>query len=200
MEGLDSGVVLSGVNGVHRVRYGKGKRCPARVELMDIQDGDRVVEKYCLVITVDHATSNVIPIDKLSDFHRNVYGDVIEAFNAGGVDAVVGTPLHLLPFLTKQRIVEYKSRGIRSAEDLIGLSEPQMQELGMGTREEMQKTIAYMKTASDASIVAKQDEQMREMQEKIDRLEMELQSVSVEAPEARRGPGRPRKIENNEVN
>jgi len=204
MEGLDSGVVLSGVNGVHRVRYGAGKRCPARVEERDIINAKTGVAEshYSLVITVDFASENVIPLKDLSSLQRQMYADVIAAFEEGGVDAIAGTPLHFLPFLTKQRIVEYKSRGIRSAQDLISLAEPQMAEMGMGTREEMRKAEAWLKTAEDSAIVSRQDEELQALRKEVaDMRQLLSESRPSQVEEVRRGPGRPRKEHNDtEVN
>lgn len=202
MEGLDSGVVLSGVNGVHRVRYGKGKRCPARVEERDIVNVKTgiVESQYSLVITVDFANENVIPLGNLSPLQRQIYADVIKAFEDGGVDAVAGTPLHFLPFLTKQRIVEYKSRGIRSAQDLIGLAEPQMAEMGMGTRDEMRKAEAWLKSAADAAIVSRQDEELEKLRAELAETRALLEARLEPSAEVKRGPGRPRKETNEEIN
>ncbi len=103
------------------------------------------------------------------------FADSYRAFKANEGEHLVGTPLAQLPFLTEARRAEFRAAGIKTAEQLAGLSDVTIKKLGMGVRDFVNQAKAYMKAADSTSQVAA-------MQKQIDDLKAQLGRTREGAP------------------
>lgn len=86
-----------------------------------------------------------------------------KAFKDANGEYVAGTPLNQLPFLTEARRAEFRGAGIKTAEQLAGLSDVTIKKLGMGVREFVTQAQAFLKAAEGVSQVAAMQAQIDEL-------------------------------------
>lgn len=115
----------------------------------------------------------------ISDIAR--YSQQWNAFMKGLVDYVIGTPINVLFKADPSRAEIYKSRGIKSVEQLASLNDSDLQSMGMGTGADKQKAAKYLdKIGSAASGIEvthqleERDRLIRQQQAQIDDLSSKL--------------------------
>ena len=122
--------------------------------------------------------------DGLDDFGNRAQRTYAQKYNAeylafknGTAEALGGTPLEELPFLTQGKRLELKALHIHTAEAVAGLDGSNLKRLGMGGRELKDKAQAYIDIAAqgaDTSYLkaelAARDETLAHMQAQIDAL------------------------------
>lgn len=77
-------------------------------------------------------------------------------FKANEAQAMSGTPLEELPFLTQAKRSELKALSIYTAESLASLDGMPLKQLGMGGRELKNQATAYLAKATDSALVTRQ--------------------------------------------
>ena len=77
-------------------------------------------------------------------------------FKANEAQAMSGTPLEELPFLTQAKRSELKALSIYTAEALASLDGMPLKQLGMGGRELKNQAAAYLAKATDSALVTRQ--------------------------------------------
>jgi hypothetical protein len=77
-------------------------------------------------------------------------------FKANEAQAMSGTPLEELPFLTQAKRSELKALSIYTAEALASLDGMPLKQLGMGGRELKNQATAYLAKATDSALVTRQ--------------------------------------------
>lgn len=83
------------------------------------------------------------------------YPDQYKKFKAGEAQAMSGTPLEELPFLTQSKRMELKALNIYTAEALSMLDGQNLKLLGIGGRELKNQAIAYLENAAGSADVTK---------------------------------------------
>jgi hypothetical protein len=83
------------------------------------------------------------------------YPEQYKKFKAGEAQAMSGTPLEELPFLTQSKRMELKALNIYTAEALSMLDGQNLKLLGIGGRELKNQAIAYLDNASGSADVTK---------------------------------------------
>jgi len=93
-----------------------------------------------------------------------------ERYKAGQAQAVSGTPLNMLPWLSVSQIAEFSAVGCQTVEQLVGMPDAVSQKF-MGHHAIKQKALAYLDAATSAapmlklqSELDKRDEQIKELQ------------------------------------
>jgi hypothetical protein len=92
------------------------------------------------------------------------FPDQYKRFKANEAQAMSGTPLEELPFLTQAKRSELKALSIYTAESLASLDGNPLKQLGMGGRELKNQAQAYLDRSTDSAVVtrlASENEQLR---------------------------------------
>lgn len=76
-------------------------------------------------------------------------------FKANEAQALTGTPLEELPFLTAAKRMELKALSILTAEALAALDGQSLKNLGMGGRELKNQAVAYLENATGSAVVTR---------------------------------------------
>lgn len=93
-----------------------------------------------------------------------------QAFKMGQTRANFGTPLEEWPLCSRSMAETMKHYNVYTVEDLAGLDDNGIQQIGMGAREYMEKAKAYIKSAEDSAEPSKMVDQINQMQAQIDAL------------------------------
>lgn len=83
------------------------------------------------------------------------FTDQYKRFKANEAQAMTGTPLEELPFLTQAKRSELKALSIYTAEALASLDGHPLKQLGMGGRELKNQAEAYLSRATDSAAVTR---------------------------------------------
>lgn len=110
--------------------------------------------------------------------------ELYQKTSGGGKDPVGGTPLKEVPGLERDSISVLRYNGVRNVEEFIALSEDDVRRIGAGFNVFWRAAINMMKAK-------KADEQERRL--------AELEARLAEAEKPKRGPGRPRKDETDQL-
>lgn len=100
-------------------------------------------------------------------------------FKANEAQAMSGTPLEELPFLTQAKRSELKALSIYTAEALASLDGQNLKNLGMGGRELRNQAEAYLNRATDSAAVTRMASEIEQLKATI----AGLQAVPSIAPE-----------------
>lgn len=121
-----------------------------------------------------------------------------EGMQAGNIQ---GTPLEELPFLDVHIRAMLRAQNVHTAEALAELSEAGIAEVGMGARLWVQQAKNFLEQAAGGAPLVRltaenqrQAQQIEELRRQLGELAGKLEEMQDEQP-ARRGPGRPRKLE-----
>lgn len=135
-----------------------------------------------------------------------------DAWKAGQEEPVNGTSLRMWPAISKAQAENLWVLNVRTVEDLASVADNNLPNLGMGSRALRDKARSWLESAGN---IGKVSEQLAALNARLaaleeanaekdlalaekDRLIIELSDKSGEAP-VKRGPGRPRKIEEDEA-
>jgi hypothetical protein len=83
------------------------------------------------------------------------FPDQYKCFKANEAQAMSGTPLEELPFLTQAKRSELKALSIYTAEALASLDGNPLKQLGMGGRELKNQALAYLDRSTDSAAVTR---------------------------------------------
>lgn len=136
------------------------------------------------------------------------FGKYIEEYIAkgNGPQVVTGTPIDQWPMVDVRRAALLKHHGVYNVEALSGLSDSQMQGIGIGMRDLVQKAKDWLASAANSATAMEAQRREQATQERFNALEEKYnllaqvfeglptdQQDHVKAEIAKRGPGRPRK-------
>lgn len=107
-----------------------------------------------------------------------------EAFKAGQIQAMTGTPLEHWPLLTAGRVAELKASKVFSVEDLATVPDGLLPKLGPNSRTEREKARAYLQSASDSAVVERMAREKQDLEDRLARLESLLASQASAPPPA----------------
>lgn len=98
------------------------------------------------------------------------FKDNYQKFKAQDAQAMSGTPLEELPFLTQAKRYELKAQNIYTAETLAAIDGQPLRNLGMGARELKDQAQAYLDKASGTAGVLLQSEEIATLKREIEAL------------------------------
>lgn len=102
--------------------------------------------------------------------------------------AVSGTPLTEWPPIAKSQVKDAAHFGIKTVEQLAGLSDSHVTRMGIGWQDLRTKAKAYLTAADDGSETVRLASENERLTNRVKELEAQVQELS-----QRRGPGRPPK-------
>lgn len=105
-----------------------------------------------------------------------------ERWLEGQEDPVDGTPLDVLPFVHKNLVDHLRSLHIRTAEDLAGLTDNDMQRVGMGARMMRDKARLYVQNkegdAKLADALAERDAENANLRSELEELKAQVNALA----------------------
>jgi len=149
--------------------------------------------------------AKAVPVQKVTDEHRDRWPQHYQAFKSNQEPSVDGTPLEMWGGLSKAQVANLKAANIRTVEDIAGLTDGQLDAVGRGARELRIAAQSYVKLQEDrdaAEFYAREADRERaekdltkaQLSEALERLEaLEAKMAAGDAAPPRRGPGRPKK-------
>lgn len=106
--------------------------------------------------------------------YAEVYAEEYAAFKSHGREALSGTPLQHLPFLTAARQAELISQNVHTAEALASLSDSTIMSLGMGTRALVEQAQSWLGQAEATAQVAKANAERDALLARLEAMEAKL--------------------------
>jgi len=99
-----------------------------------------------------------------------------ERYKAGQAQAVSGTPLNMLPWLSVSQIAEFNAVGCQTVEQLVGMPDSMSQKF-MGHHAIKQKALAYLDAATSAAPMLKLQSELDKRDEQIKELQAQMAAV-----------------------
>lgn len=106
------------------------------------------------------------------------FPDQYKKFKAGEAQAMSGTPLEELPFLTQSKRLELKALNIYTAEALSMLDGQNLKLLGIGGRELKNQAVAYLENAAGSADVTKMASEIETLKETVRQLQAQRAPVT----------------------
>lgn len=173
-----------------------------------------------VIITNPGAKTDFIERVRLEDdgpsrpAHPNRFPRQWAQFQASHEQAQTGIPLEQWAGISKSRVLEMKAQRIHTVEQLAAIPDSILQTLGMGARSLQTQARAYLDSATKNAEFAKIEAQNSDMRAEMEAMRAQLRQLSAqqngiagdadnfdnpELPPTKRGPGRPRKEQNDDV-
>jgi hypothetical protein len=126
----------------------------------------------------------IIPGDNRSEVDRQVqeqdkdrWPEAYRKFKEDGEQATDGTPLEQWPAVSVSQVAELKAKKIRTVEQLAGITDGQLNNLGLGARQLRDRAKAFLEAAAgnaplDAALLRE-----AKLQEEIDALKAQVASI-----------------------
>ena len=102
-------------------------------------------------VEINVAGSRDTVVEKMGAAQRQRFAAQYEMWKKTQAQPVDGTDLAVVPFLNIAQIKDFKASNVMTLEQLAGLSDTNVQKLGMGAVEARKKAQAYMKAAGDSA-------------------------------------------------
>lgn len=99
-----------------------------------------------------------------------------DRYKAGQAQAVSGTPLNQLPWLSVGQIAEFNAVGCQTVEQLVGMSDAMSQKF-MGHHAIKQKALAYLDAATSAAPMLKLQSELEKRDEQIKELQSQMAAI-----------------------
>lgn len=122
------------------------------------------------------------------DADRRQYAAQYKAWKAGQEAPSSGTPLEQWPGLRKSEIKELVALGIKTVEALAGVSDGNLQNIGMGKRALRDRAQVWLKAASDNAPLEALQAQLRERENQLEVLSRQVAELEA-AQRAQQGQG-----------
>jgi hypothetical protein len=159
---------------------------PVKLEFASAQAGRPIFEDREFVDIITPGSRNQIAHEPVGEEHKRLWPKEYEAFRAGREAPLQGTPLADWPGMNRARVEELAYFNVRTVEELAGVNDIQLQNLGMGVRSERDKARLFLEAARTGSaplerMLARNEELTRENE----RLAQQLASLAQEAARLR---------------
>ena len=157
---------------------------PVKMEFASTQAGRPIFEDREFVDIIIPGDRRALAHEPVNEDHRSRWPREYEAFKVGRETPVEGTPLSEWPSarMNRSRVEELAYFNIRTVEQLAGVNDAQLQNLGMGSRTEREAARTFLEVARTGTgplekMLAKIEDQGRE----IERLTRELMATRLAA-------------------
>lgn len=148
-------------------------------------------ENRPIFVNIPHITimipgdKNNIPTSVVMDIHKRRFPEQWRQFLNGQEEQLIGTPLHVAPFVTDTLVQELAYFKIRTIEQLAAVPDSNL--TFMGARQLKQQAIAYLEKAKGADAMAERIAQLEAMvkaqQAQIDQQKPETAKVEAAEPQ-----------------
>ena len=125
------------------------------------------------------------PVQKVKELHKRRWPKQYEAFKQNAEITGIGTPLKEWGRLPQSRVEELKYFKVHTVEDLAGVPDGLLQNLGMGARELRTEAQAYLELQKDASVAQKYAVKAQQQDDQIEMLQQQIADIQRISDEAR---------------
>lgn len=154
---------------------------PVQLEFASSEAGRPIFEDREFVDIIIPGDRRAMAHHPVNDEHRNRWPKEYAAFKAGKEAPLEGTPLLQWPGMTRSRVEELAYFHIRTVEELALVNDHQLQNLGMGARQEREKAKLFLEAARTGSApLEKMIRRIEEQAREIERLQRELMAANAE--------------------
>lgn len=151
---------------------------PIRMGAASDKEGRDIFEDREYVRILIPGDNKTIVVQEVKDEHRQRFARAYDAWKKTGQVAHDGTPLESWPAMSPARIQELKFLNIYTVEHVAGLSDAQLQRVGMGARELKVKAQAFLDTARDSGTAQKLALENETMKADLQRKDDEIRSLA----------------------
>lgn len=132
--------------------------------------------------------------------HKMRFEKQWQAYQAGQEYIPDGTPLEVIFAAEPETVANLKYFKVHTVEQLAALNENAISRLGLGARQHVNKAQKFMEAATGYQAASQMNREVKDLKSENDTLKAQLEAMQaaiakLEASDERRGPGRPRKIE-----
>lgn len=126
-------------------------------------------------------------VKRVTDVERDRFPTAYAAFQRGHSDEqVAGTPLSVLPWLLPSQIKQMQALNIRTVQHLAGLSDTNLQTLGMGARELKAKAQAFIDSAEGGAEAGRYAVENESLKAEIELLKQQVKELAALADNKKR--------------
>ncbi len=171
----------------------EGYDCFDNVLIAEVQSGAQAKSSVCIEIERKHPNGTTV----INQYNYRKYKQVVDDWKSGSAGLGVGTPLTFLPGMDAGRIASLKAQGVHWIESLADMPDSSAGEM-MGFHKLKQEAGKFLELREKNAPMVKMDAELKQRDDTIANLQRQLDDLIArfgEAPEQRRGPGRPRKEE-----
>jgi hypothetical protein len=168
-----------------------GKRTPARIEMMVVDDPERAAatnlpaKKEVAWIKLFPDSSTVVERELTAE-DKIKYADLYARFQQTCQPTFVdGTPLGDLTWMSRARAEEYYGLKVFSVEQLAEAKEDVIKRAGIGAREDVAKAKAHLKAAKNSKYVTQLAAENEELKAKVEALKTENEELTTAIKEMR---------------
>lgn len=161
------------------------------------KEGRPIFRDHEFIKIMPPGDKNTVICEPVNEEYRTRWPNQYAAFKNQQVQPNDGTPLEEWPSLRKSQVMMFKAVNVHTVEQLANVSDTNLSNLGMGSREFRDKALAYIETAKTGAIPAAAQNRILELEKQIEALTNQMAGFKIEAPEETEAKkrGRPPKIE-----
>lgn len=169
---------------------------PVHMAFKSEQAGKPIYEdrEYVQIITPGIAKSQ--PIEEVNADHKRRWPREYQIFQDGLEEPIDGTPLEQWTPMTPAMCLMLKAMHIRTVEELAGITDTVLQDIGMGGRQFRDRAKAYVEATETEAPLQAAIARAEAAEAAVQSLQRQLDDLKANLPvdEPRRGPGRPPKV------
>lgn len=139
---------------------------------------------------------NTVVCEPVSDEHKYRWPQQYAQFKNQQEQVTEGTPLDQWPPLTKSQVLTFKAANVHTVEQLAEVSDTNLPNLGMGSRDLREKAKIYLASAKDGAIPLAAQNRIAELEKQLEAMKNQLDGLGSEVVAKKRG--RPAKTEETE--
>lgn len=161
---------------------------PLEMRFKSKQEGRPIFEDVPHVRLVTPGDRNNAPVLVATDEHKNKYREAWKMFESNDHRQITGTPLTLLPGISKSQAKEAEHFNVYTIEQLANISDTAIMNMGIGFRDLRQRSQAYLSASKDRALENKLREENEALKAEMDAMKGEVEKIKAAQPKATKAP------------
>lgn len=157
------------------------------------KEGRPIFRDHEFIKIMPPGDKNTVICEPVNDEYRMRWPNQYNAFKNQQVQVNDGTPLEEWPILRKSQVMMFKAVNVHTVEQLANVSDQNLPNLGMGSREFRDKAIAYIETAKTGAVPAQAQNRIIDLERQVEALTNQLAGLKEAVSETPKPRGRPPK-------
>lgn len=155
-----------------------------------LTEGRPIFRDHEFIKIMPPGDKNTVICEPVNDEYRMRWPNQYNAFKNQQIQVNDGTPLEEWPILRKSQVMMFKAVNVHTVEQLANVSDQNLPNLGMGSREFRDKAIAYIETAKTGAIPEAAQNEIAELKLQIEALKNQMAGFNITPEDApkKRGP------------
>lgn len=147
---------------------------PVEQKFKSVKEGRPVFQDVPHIRLVTPGDRNNAPVFIATDEHKNKYRQAWKAFENNDHRQMIGTPVHMLPGISKSQAVEAEHFNVHTIEQLAEISDSTIMSMGIGFRDLRNRAKAYISASKDRARENELQEKNAALQSQIDELKAQM--------------------------